>query len=57
MNDGSFAGAWHDGNWDGDYADGCDSVLYYTYDGNFNVTGLVKTDGAMIDIGDCLSFS
>jgi len=36
---------WHDGNWDGDYGDGWDNVLYYTYDGNFNVTGLVDTAG------------
>jgi RHS repeat-associated protein len=40
---------WHDGNWDGDYNDGCDNVLYYTYDGNFNVTALVKTDGTVFE--------
>ena len=38
---------WHDGNWDGDYGDGWDNVLYYTYDGNFNVTGLVDTAGTV----------
>jgi len=40
---------WHDSNWDGDYADPCDTVLYYTYDGNYNVTGLVKTDGTVFE--------
>ena len=39
-----------DGNLDGDVADaGTDSTLYYTYDGNFNVTALVKPDGTVAE--------
>jgi hypothetical protein len=30
--------------------DGCDNVLYYTYYGNFTVTGLVKTDGSLAEL-------
>jgi len=40
---------WHDSNWDGDYADAYDTILYYTYDGNYSVTALVKTDGSVYE--------
>jgi len=39
-----------DGNLDGDVADaGTDSTLYYTYDGNFNVTAVIGTDGTVAE--------
>jgi len=38
-----------DGNLDGDVADQGDNTLYYTYDGNFNVTALVGTDGTVAE--------
>jgi len=43
---------FRDGNVDGDLLDtqdNTDSTLYYTYDGNFNVTALVKTDGTVAE--------
>jgi RHS repeat-associated protein len=41
---------FRDGNLDGDFVDaGIDSTLYYTYDGNFNVTALVKPDGTVAE--------
>jgi len=40
---------WHDGNLDGDLNDQGDNTLYYTYDGNFNVTGLVEPDGDVVE--------
>jgi RHS repeat-associated protein len=39
---------FHDGNIDGDYADGGDNVLYPTTDGNFNVTGLVEVSSGSV---------
>jgi len=43
---------FRDGNVDGDLLDtqnNVDSTLYYTYDGNFNVTALVKPDGTVAE--------
>jgi RHS repeat-associated protein len=40
---------WHDGNLDGDLNDQGDNTLYYTYDGNFNVTALVEPDGDVVE--------
>jgi RHS repeat-associated protein len=41
-----------DGNVDGDLLDtqdNTDSTLYYTYDGNFNVTAVIKPDGTVAE--------
>ena len=43
---------FRDGNVDGDLLDtqdNTDSTLYYTYDGNFNVTAVVKPDGTVAE--------
>jgi RHS repeat-associated protein len=43
---------FRDGNVDGDLDDtqnNVDSTLYYTYDGNFNVTGLIGTNGTVAE--------
>jgi len=43
---------FRDGNVDGDLddtQDNTDSTLYYTYDGNFNVTAVVKPDGTVAE--------
>jgi len=43
---------FRDGNVDGDLLDtqdNTDSTLYYTYDGNFNVTAVIKPDGTVAE--------